>query len=241
MWQAVMNRMRASGRLVAASGAAILSLGIYGVFVTTRAMWVLAHGGNQAFDGAFDYPRWSAVHFAAAFAFVIILPFQLSSWIRAAAPRMHRVAGRIAAASGLAFALTGLALPLAMPARPFGERTFMMVAGCLFLFLIWRGVAAARRRDFVTHRLWMLRVTALALGPLTQRVMLPFFAAAGIDSMARFWDLFVTTLWLSAVLNFVIAEWWIRRTDAPALPARSVVREHVAAARLSAAQPSIPR
>ena len=60
----------------------------------------------------------------------------------------------------------------------------------------------------------MLRVTALAMGPLTQRVLFPFFAAAGIDSLPRFWDLFMTSAWFSAALNIVIAEWWIRRTAA---------------------------
>ena len=235
MLHAVSKQMSSKEWLTRGIGAVVVSLAIYGVVVTTRATSVLTHGGNHAFDGAFDYPWWAAVHFAAACGFVVILPFQLSSRMRGRAPRAHRIAGRAAAVCGLAFALTGSVLPLTMPARPLGERTFMIVAGCLLLLLIWRGVAAARRRDFSTHRLWMLRVTALSLGPLTQRAMLPLLAAAGIDSMARFWDVFVTSLWLSALLNFVIVEWWIRRTSAPT-PARSpVVPERLAGPSLGAA------
>ncbi|HUL72643.1 MAG TPA: DUF2306 domain-containing protein [Vicinamibacterales bacterium] len=191
-------------------------LTLLGIWASTHATWVLTHGGNRAFDGAFDYPRWAAVHFLGGLAFVVILPFQLSSRARAALPRAHRVAGRVAALAGLAFAGTGLALPIVMPARPFGERAFMMTVGVLFTFLLWRGVAAARRHDFITHRRWMLRVTAGALSPLTQRAMFPFFAALGIDSLGRFWDLFVTSLWLSSALNFIVVEWWIRRTEAAA-------------------------
>jgi hypothetical protein len=56
----------------------------------------------------------------------------------------------------------------------------------------------------------MLRVTAAALGPLTERVIFPFFAAAGIDSMVRFWDLFDTALWFSLAINLAVVEWWIR-------------------------------
>jgi hypothetical protein len=58
----------------------------------------------------------------------------------------------------------------------------------------------------------MFRVTAFATGPLTQRMLFPFFAAAGIDSLSRFWDLFMTAAWFSLALNIAIAEWWIRRS-----------------------------
>jgi hypothetical protein len=42
--------------------------------------------------------------------------------------------------------------------------------------------------------------------------MFPFFAAAGIDGVPRFWDLFMSAAWFSLFLNIVIVEWWIRRT-----------------------------
>jgi hypothetical protein len=88
----------------------------------------------------------------------------------------------------------------------------MTTVSCLFVVLLGLAVRAARRRDFVAHRRWMLRVTALAMGPLTQRVLFPFFAGAGIESLPRFWDLFMTAAWFSAALNVLVAEWWIRRT-----------------------------
>ena len=58
----------------------------------------------------------------------------------------------------------------------------------------------------------MLRVTAFAMGPLTQRTLFPLFAAAGIDNLSRFWDLFMTAAWFSLAVNIAVAEWWIRRT-----------------------------
>jgi hypothetical protein len=120
----------------------------------------------------------------------------------------------VAAIAAVLFSVTGLVLPFVMPARPVGERAFMTTVSCFFLVLIACGVRAARRRDFVAHRRWMLRVTAAALSPLTQRVILPMFAAAGIDSMPRFWDLFLTAVWFATAINFVIVEWWIRRSAA---------------------------
>jgi hypothetical protein len=212
----------AAARPVWLLGTAIVGLTLMGLWATTHATWVLAHGGNTDFGGTFNYPRWSAIHFIGGFVFVVLLPFQLSSRVRRALPRGHRVAGRVAAVCGLGFSVTGLVLPFVMPTRPFGERAFMSTVGVLFGFLLWRGTAAARRRDFVAHRQWMLRVTAGALSPLTQRVIFPFFAAAGIDSLGRFWDLFVTSLWFSSVINFVIVEWWMRRTADLSIPGAPV-------------------
>jgi len=211
-----------------AIGGAIVLLALYGIWLTAHATWVIAHGGNPAFDGAFDYPTWSVAHFVPALVLVLILPFQLWARFRQAWPRVHRVAGRVAAACGAMVAATGVTLPWMMPARPFGERAFMMTAGTALAFLFWRGIAAARRLDFVAHRQWMLRVTAVALGPLTERVIFPFFAAAGIDSMFRFWDLFVSALWFSVVINVAVLEWWMRRTARSLRIEQPVLREQLA-------------
>ena len=110
-------------------GVAIVALVTFGIWVTTHATWVVAHGGDKAFNGTFDYPWWSGAHFVAALVFVTILPFQLSSRIRNAHRRVHRIAGRVAAICGVAFSLTGLMLPFVMPARPFGERAYMATVG----------------------------------------------------------------------------------------------------------------
>ena len=147
----------------------------------------MGHGGDASYEGMFDYPAWSTIHFVPALLFVVILPFQLWPGSRRRRPRL-RIAGRVAAVAGVLFSLSGLVLPFVMPARPFGERAFMTTFACLFPVLLGCGVVAARRRDFAAHRRWMLRVTAGALGPLTQRVILPLFLTAGVDSMPRFWD-----------------------------------------------------
>jgi uncharacterized membrane protein len=202
-------------------GLGVAALAVYGVGLTARATWVVAHGGDTSYEGVFNYPVWSTVHFVPALLFVVILPFQLWPGSRRRYPRLHQIAGRVAAAAGVLFSLTGLILPFVMPARPFGERAFMTTVSCLFPILLACGIVAARRHDFVAHRRWMLRVTAGALAPLTQRVILPLFLVAGVDGMPRFWDLFLTSAWFAAVVNFVIAEWWMRRTTAHSAEASS--------------------
>ena len=195
-------------------GTLLIALAGFGIWITARATWVVAHGGDTSFEGAFHYPEWATVHFVPALVFALVLPFQLWSGSRRRYPRWHRLSGRVAAIAATLFSVTGLLLPFVMPTRPFGERAFMTVVSWLFLVFLSLGVRAARRRDVVSHRRWMLRVTAVAMGPLTQRVLFPFFAAAGIDSLPRFWDLFMTAAWFSAALTIVTAEWWIRRTAA---------------------------
>jgi uncharacterized membrane protein len=213
-------------------------------WATIGAIWTLAVGGTKAlnavfdsrwflpgpgwvagdpmYEGLFDFPAWAVAHFVTALAFVILVPFQLSAYLRNRYRVAHRIVGWVAVTCGVVFALTGLVLPQVMPARPFGERAFFTIAGLGYLFLLWRGVAAARRGDIPTHRRWMLRVTALALSPATWRVIFPFFAATGIDSINRFWDLFTAALWTAAGINFGIVEWWLYLTSrARARPALS--------------------
>jgi uncharacterized membrane protein len=194
-------------------GFATTALAAYAVWIAMRGMSVLAHGGVKDFDGAFDYPAWAIVHFAPALVFAAILPLQLWPRVRDTHPRVHRLAGRIAATCGTIAAVAGVPLVYVMPARPLGERVFMTTVGIGFLTMLWRGVAAARRGDSVSHRAWMLRATAGGLSAIVQRVIFPFFAAAGIDSMARFWDLFLAAAWLATAINFTVVEWWIHRTS----------------------------
>jgi uncharacterized membrane protein len=174
---------------------------------------------------------WSTVHFVPALVFALILPFQLWPGSRRLYPHLHRVAGRVASIACILFSLTGLILPFTMPSRPFGERAFMTTVSCLSLILLACGVQAARRKDFVAHRRWMLRVTAGALSPLTQRVILPIFAVAGIDSLPRFWDLFLTAAWFATAVNFAMAEWWIRRVTVSAAEAQAPQPRGIAVAR----------
>ena len=192
-------------------GSVVVGLAGFGIWLAVRAMWVLAHGGMKDFGGAFNYPVGALAHFLPAALFAAILPFQLWPRVRDAHPRLHRVAGRIAGACGAVLASAGLVLPFVMPARPLGEKVFMTTFGGLFLLILSFGIAAARRGDYSTHRTWMLRLTAAALSPITQRLIFPFLAAAGIDGMARFWDLFLTAVWLGTAINLIVAEWWIRR------------------------------
>jgi len=106
-------------------GTLVTALAGFGIWITVRASWVVAHGGDASFEGTFKYPAWATVHFVPALVFALILPFQLWPGSRRRYPRWHRLSGRAGAIAGTLFSVTGLLLPYVMPTRPFGERAFM--------------------------------------------------------------------------------------------------------------------
>ena len=68
-------------------GLGVAMLAVYGVGLTVRATWVVAHGGDTSYEGMFNYPAWSTIHFVPALLFVVILPFQLWPGSRRRYPR----------------------------------------------------------------------------------------------------------------------------------------------------------
>jgi len=197
----------------------LLGLCAFGAYRGVAATHMVLTG--QALDktGLFRYPLWGIAHFATAFLFTVMVPLQLWPAFRNRHRSLHRWSGRALLAGGVVLATSGLLLVYHMPDRPLGERVFMTVVFTIFVASLVNAVRAARARDFARHREWVIRAVAVALGSMTQRLLLPLFLATGIHGAADFWDKFVAAAWLSAVLNLSVAEWWIRRT-APAITMR---------------------
>ncbi len=79
--------------------------------------------------------------------------------------------------------------------------------GGVFLLALVRGYWAARRRDFVRHREWMLRMVSIAVGIATVRlVALPLFWLTRRNPV----ELVGPTFWLGLALSCATAEIWIR-------------------------------
>lgn len=123
----------------------------------------------------------------------------------------HRLAGRVLFPAGLGVALTGLWMTAfyELPAKDTvvvnGVRYVVGVVMAVSLVL---GVRAALRRDFMTHRAWMMRAYALAMGAGTQALLLgPYIVLAGMPGPV------VNTVLMTAawVINAAVAEWVIRR------------------------------
>lgn len=167
------------------------------------------------------YPPWAASHFVAVSLFLVLAPLQLWPRLRARRPALHRAMGRVTVPISAVMAVSGIAMVYTAPGRPISELIFMTVFFLAYVAFLALGVRAAVGRNFADHQMWMVRMVATALTPITQRLVFPPLAAAiGIDGLETFWQVFISAAWMAWALNMSVAEAWLRRH---ALPGRRAV------------------
>ena len=142
----------------------------------------------------------------------MLAALQLTQRVRARAPKVHRVSGRIAIVLAWVSGVTGLFFGLWQPLAGIAEQ---VVVGGVGLFLIvavslaFRHIRAGR---VAAHREWMLRGIAAALAIASVRVVgFPLYLVLtprGVDLRV----IFALSLWLGWGLALAGAEWWIRAT-----------------------------
>ena len=150
------------------------------------------------------------VHIVAAVAYAVLGAFQFSARLRRRHPGWHRRTGRLLVVLGLAVAFSGLWMTLAYPQKE-GTGDILWVTR----LLVSSGMGAAvvlvlvaiRRRDITSHRAWMTRAYALALGAGTQAFTVGFGEALFGTGVVNH-DLMMAAAW---AINLAVAEWVIRR------------------------------
>lgn len=157
--------------------------------------------------------RWYAhhgqltlLHILPGALFLALIPVQLVHALRNRSPQLHRWLGRSLVAVGWPVAASGIVLGGLSPFGGFTADAAIFLFGALFLVALTRGFLAARRRDYSTHRHWMLRAVAIGAGIATVRVVaLPLYWIVGGSALA----LVGPTFWLGLGLSLAMAEWWI--------------------------------
>jgi hypothetical protein len=122
--------------------------------------------------------------------------------------RWHRIAGRIVVPCGLLAALAGLWMAAFYPlADDVVLRAMRFTFGTAMAASLVLGYLAVRRRDFLTHRAWMIRAYAIGLGAGTQVfASLAWYALAGTPGNVGV-DVAMGAGW---VINMTVAELHIR-------------------------------
>jgi uncharacterized membrane protein len=137
---------------------------------------------------------------------VVLGPWQFLSRVRARWPRVHVWTGRVYLLAVLSGALGGLYFaPTSVGGNP-GVIGFSILA----VFWLYTGAQAyvsARRRDFAAHRRWMIRNYSLTFAAVTLRLELGLLQLSGLN----FDVAFPIVAWSSWVLNWLVAEMWLRR------------------------------
>ena len=148
-------------------------------------------------------------HIISGLAYTVLAPFQLSRRMRRRNLGLHRRMGRFIVAAGLVSAATGLAFGVQYPWGGWAERSASVVFGIYMGVALLLAVRAARGRDMVTHRRWMIRAFAVALGVAMIRVILIFGEV--VLGAFEFDEAFGWAFWGGFLLNAVVAELWLQR------------------------------
>ena len=141
----------------------------------------------------------------------LIGPFQLITKIRTSWPRVHVWMGRTYLLAVLAGSLAGMFFAPKADAGLIGNLGFATL-GVFWFYSAGRAYLSIRRGDVQTHRRWMLRNYALTFGAATLRLELPLLIIGGMSFQAAY----TTVAWISWVPNWLIVEWWLRRSRTPA-------------------------
>lgn len=163
-------------------------------------------------DGArfHAYPWPVIVHIISASTYTMLGAFQFSSGLRRAAPKAHRIAGRVLVLAGFLAAGSGIWMVQVYPHAPNGSALLaparLLFASATFVALYF-GLRAILKHDVTRHRAWMIRAYAIFIGAGTQVfITIPYLAMFGEPDRVT-GDVLLIAGWL---INIAAAEWIIR-------------------------------
>ncbi|WP_412543532.1 DUF2306 domain-containing protein [Longispora sp. K20-0274] len=146
---------------------------------------------------------------------------QVWPWFRRRHPAWHRRTGRLYVFAGvLPAGLTGIVVSV-VSLNGYVGRIGNLTLCLVWLATTWRGYRAARRRRYADHRRWMVRSFALTTSIVANRVWIVALAVGlsptldshyGGDTNRMIIEAAQASIWLSWVVNLVLAEWWLERT-----------------------------
>jgi uncharacterized membrane protein len=175
----------------------------------------------------FASPQPVVVHIVGAAVYALVGAFQFAPGFRRRWPGWHRWAGRLLVVCGLLVGLSGLWMTLFYP-WPKGDGAllyaFRLLFGSAMVVSIVLGFTAIRRGDVRGHRAWMMRAYAIGLGAATQMLtQMAGVMIAGPPSELRR-ALLMGAGW---AINLAVAEWAIRRRQAPRARTAPAVVSHL--------------
>jgi len=156
------------------------------------------------------HPTVIFLHALCGTLFLILAPLQLLPNFRARHVVLHRRSGVLLIGIGVITACTGVYFGVLHPAAGIGEVLVIAIVSALFLWSLARAVIAIRKRHLSTHRHWMIRAFAVAIGISTVRIVAMtadfFLTPAGFTLV----EIFVLSLWAGWGITIGAAEVWIR-------------------------------
>ncbi len=143
--------------------------------------------------------------FAGAICIIASL-IQFSSWILKKRKKIHIMSGKI-----YVFVVLLIGAPSGLYMTYFAkggyaERGAFLAMAVFWFFTTYKGfVTAARDKNFVAHKHWMIRSYAMALTAVTFRIYHILFDEMGMSSFNNY----SLSLWISIIGNWLVAEFII--------------------------------
>lgn len=162
---------------------------------------------NRLGPDLFNKQIWYFTHLVTALPVISGAPLQFIPSLRAARPALHRLIGRIYVGGATVAALTAIYLG-GIVGEYEGSRLPIVLLGSLWLFFTLSAWRCAVNRNFVAHRLFMIRSYGLALVLVWLRLMYSlqdwlFFYVTDADMRDA------TREWASWVVPLLILEAWL--------------------------------
>jgi len=181
------------------------------------------------------YPLLLA-HIAFGSIALIACCLQVWPWLRQRHPKVHRVTGRVYVLLGvLPAGLLGIVVGAAAVTPGFSGKMGNVTLAVVWLAVTYMGLRMARASRHAEHRRWMIRSFALCTSIVVNRLWVvgliialqPFLQSRfGGDQDALIRSAVEAAIWLSWIVNLLLAEWWIERR-------RALPRTSPAVARMS--------
>ena len=182
-------------------GVALVSVGVGLYALSYVSGHVAPPGVNENHAGYL----WLRVHILCSGVALLLGPWQFFAAIRNQRPAVHRLIGRTYVCVCLVGGVAGVVLAWNVTSGDLARSGFGALA-LTWLAVTGMAYVAIRRRDFVTHRAWMIRSFSLTFAAVTLRVYLPLSLLAG----ASFAHAYPIIAWACWVPNLIIAEAWLR-------------------------------
>jgi hypothetical protein len=160
----------------------------------------------------FDSPIPVIAHIIGATTYLLLGALQFVPSLRRGRPSWHRIAGRILVPAGVIAGLSGMWMAV-FYTRPLIDTVVRLGFGALMVTSILLGLRAVLRKDFRTHRRWMIRGYAVGIGAGTQvfTALVWIVATGGAAPDANTSVALLAAGW---VINLAVAEVAIRRSVA---------------------------
>jgi len=192
----------------------------------TAVLWPVVLHGHRAptaatnpvraqFAGLDDifarHPLLTLIHILPGLLFVTLGPLQFNAGLRARHPTWHRMSGRVFLCAALIIGVSAFVMSFAMPAigGPV-QATATAIFSAYLLFALGRGFWHIRRREFATHRRWMIRGFSIGIAVATIRSIAGLFFARSQLSGLEPRQFFGIAFWIGFLLHLILTEYWMR-------------------------------